>query len=97
MKNKDYKSQRREKNILKDKKKLSLDFTAKKESDGILEDFRICEGCRFFNVFSEEFGSCHRNAPFPFIQPFEDKEIYPNVVIWPFVNKDNWCGEWRAI
>ena len=97
MENKDYESQRREKNIIKDKKTLSLDFSAKEESEKSLEKFPVCKSCRYFYDSAGSWGECHRNAPSPLLYSPEDKEILKTLVLWPSVIEEEWCGEWKQV
>jgi len=97
MENKDYESQRREKNILKDKKTLSLDFSAKED---LLSEEQTCANCFFWfygATGTPKYGECRRNAPIPLLYSPEEREVLKTLVFWPAVVEDDWCGEWKEV
>jgi len=57
-----------------------------------------CENCRFgirveYQAAPHEI-ECHRNAPLPIPQPVDDHWDLFNVV-WPSMDLDDWCGEFK--
>lgn len=57
-----------------------------------------CSGCYFFAVVSlkanepdeQVLGECHRYPP-----PHERKKFPGDPNLFPFINEDDWCGEWK--
>jgi hypothetical protein len=66
----------------------------------------ICETCKFFELNSQPFqnaegsfpatGWCRRHAPLPKTMLLEEHNnlLQPLIAEWPFVDGDNWCGEY---
>ena len=54
---------------------------------------QLCESCKY------HFGySCHRYAPKPMIWHSTSGDGFGEspVSLWPDVDSDDWCGEWKA-
>jgi hypothetical protein len=57
-----------------------------------------CSGCYFFAIVSFKanepdepvLGECHRYPP-----PHERKKFPGDPNLFPFINEDDWCGEWK--
>jgi len=51
-----------------------------------------CESCKFWRVWGEKRGECHRNAPLP-MSPSNSPSR--NGTHWPLTQHDQWCGEFQ--
>jgi hypothetical protein len=56
-----------------------------------------CETCKWWeHKPGWDGGRCHRNAPFvPWPSP-QGVDI-TSMTIWPCVDADDWCGEWKSL
>jgi hypothetical protein len=50
---------------------------------------RQCGDCEFFARFDDEAGECRRRAPSPTVYQQD------SFARWPFVNTDDWCGDFK--
>jgi hypothetical protein len=51
-----------------------------------------CEKCRYWRLFRDRSGECHRNAPLPYAFRPEENRLYEGTQ-WPLTTSDQVCGE----
>jgi len=53
-----------------------------------------CKDCRFFFPTGNDgtYGVCRRRAPYPVVT----EAVASILAVWPWVNVDDWCGEFEA-
>lgn len=56
---------------------------------------RKCETCAFFVQTDDEVGQCHRNSPRPAMHCQTD-DMTSEIIVWPEVYLNDFCGEWSA-
>ncbi len=57
-----------------------------------------CSNCRFFRRFEGRDAICRRHAPRP-LNALDPDGVKPGDLYfspWPFVDGDDWCGEWES-
>lgn len=68
----------------------------------------LCTNCRFFRLNEmdgfvanedpvETVGYCHRYAPRSLVGPYSIKDVDRDIVVWPCVCGDEFCGEFEAV
>lgn len=57
--------------------------------------FRACGYCEFWEPIKAPGGFCKRHAPRPFQVTFTsaDPSDIPEMAHWPYLEEDDWCGE----
>lgn len=58
-----------------------------------MSDEESCRKCRFYRAESDVHGWCLRYAPRPIVVRVPGYETEYGDALWPFVNPDDWCGE----
>jgi hypothetical protein len=63
-----------------------------------VNDGRSCAQCWFFVAEDEKrvSGACHRYPPKTVVFPDERGETDIKGSVWPFVQGEQWCGEFRG-
>jgi hypothetical protein len=54
-----------------------------------------CGTCHFGRIDKDNDLNCHRNPPAVFLR-VDDKGEFRPVSVFPLMESDLWCGEWRS-
>ena len=59
--------------------------------ESTIVDEEVCSNCSYYD---SSYRDCRRSSPKAAAVFSENESRY--IAVWPSVNKDDWCGEWRA-
>lgn len=70
-------------------------IASKRSASDVVQVDTACGGCRYFSGGSSYLGVCRRYAPRPVVH-LPDTGIACIEPVWPQVDFNDWCGEWKA-